>query len=81
MTSYSFKKAGSPYWPYKTDAVSSGGGSLKVCVRSPETEANTYALNESDPGYDEGTIIMWSGSGCRVINNLNKFVDGENNRA
>lgn len=77
-----FHSRNSEYWPYGTGAVYSGGGSFKVCVNSASTENEYYSLDEYDAGSnpDEQPAI-WVGSGCTVISNLGKYVDGSNNRA
>ncbi|MCX2728771.1 hypothetical protein OOZ19_00810 [Saccharopolyspora sp. NFXS83] len=85
--SYDFINKGNEYYPYETNAVNSGGGSFKVCIGTSNTEDNWYVLKEWDPGAnaDEEVVSWWSGSGdssgCKVISNLNKYVDGSNGRA
>ncbi|MFW6724071.1 hypothetical protein ACHZ98_28760 [Streptomyces sp. MAR4 CNY-716] len=80
---YSFIAKGSKYWPYETNAVYSGGGSLKICFNPTPTNRDAFVLNEWDPGAnaDEFDIAPVYGSECWVVDDLDRFVDGDNNRA
>lgn len=80
---YNFIKKGNQYQPYETKAVYSGGGSLKVCVNTYSTEEYHYSIYEWDRGSnpDDSVASFFGGGRCRVITNLNRFIDGSNGRA
>ncbi|MFW6724072.1 hypothetical protein ACHZ98_28765 [Streptomyces sp. MAR4 CNY-716] len=78
---FPFVAKGTGAFPYETHAVYSGGGNLKVCIKTSTTADHYYLLTEWDPGTNIDEHVATRGSGCWEAIGLDRFVDGDNNRA
>ncbi|MET8472480.1 hypothetical protein ABZY90_19165 [Streptomyces sp. NPDC006422] len=67
---------------YRTHVVHSGGGSFKACITTSSSQKDTYHLYEQDAEkYDAKLVADVNSGGCWTFNNLDDYVDGDNNRA